>query len=100
MSDIQFTLHDGNLRDIPTRRAAIDALGLCDDHITQICRAHASLTIVATAAQFGLFIAMRCLNGCRGNTVIELNPQLICDPRPAAKPLLVTKVDIRNASRC
>lgn len=99
MSDIQFTLTAYHFRDMPTRRAAVDALGIEDCHMRAIMQADKSLTIIATAAQFGLFIAMRCLNGCTGNTIQNLQPKLICDPRPAPACELVTKVDIRRASR-
>lgn len=100
MSDIQFTLTRSHFGDVPTRRAACDFLGISEEHMRALMQADKTLTVTATAAQFGQFIAARCIYGCTGNTIMNMNPKMIINEVVCAKPALVTNIDIRNASRC
>lgn len=96
--DITLNLYRGHLFDLPTRRAAVDAFGLCDRHLGDACRQDKVLNITATDAQFGQFIALRVIYGCSNNQIQNLNVKVIpnpCQPR-VAPPVFQTQFDVRT----
>ena len=94
--DIQIKLRAQNLGDRSTFNAAHEAFGICVDDLSYAMSRGIDLQVKCTDAQFGQFIARRCLGGFTNNQIRVFNIRILSEcSRPAPVCKFNPNIDVR-----